>query len=69
MTVAQFWQHAGVERPLSSGMEYDVPEAIGRWLMHCGFAVVAAGPVETKPVQPLETKRGRRERHQLDAHH
>jgi hypothetical protein len=61
MTVAQFWQHAGTERPLSIGEVYDVPMAVAQWLIHCGFATgVGATPIETKPSAPAETKRGRR---------
>ena len=33
MRIARFWQDAGVERPLSVGCVYDVPEAIGAALI------------------------------------
>lgn len=58
MLVAQFWQHAGVERPLSVSTVHQVPDAVGRWLVDHGYAVVSQpGPLEMKPLNPTETKK------------
>ena len=71
MLVAQFWQHAGSERPLSVGDTPIVPDMVGRWLVEHGFAVQlpVIGPAEIKPQRPDETKRGRDRGKQLDTHH
>ena len=57
MLVAQTWQCAGAQRPLSVGTDHLVPPDVGRWLVQRGYAV-ALPVMETKPVLPQETKRG-----------
>lgn len=61
MRVAQTWQHAGSERPLNVGVEYDLPDLVAAELLRGGAAVAVRRAPETKPAaMPLETKRGRR---------
>lgn len=61
MVVARSLQHAGAERPLSTGEVYELPDVVARALLESGDAVVVpVGPQETKPdPTPLDVKRKR----------
>jgi len=62
MRLERRWQDAGVERVLTVGAVYDVPDPVAHALIATGAAEhprVIRAP-ETKPVAPFETKEQRR---------
>jgi hypothetical protein len=64
MVAAREWQDAGIQRPLSVGMTYELPDNVALSLIATGAATrttVHPALLETKPAFPQETKvRGRR---------
>lgn len=61
MRVARDWQHAGRERPLSVGVEYDLPDGVALSLIAEGDADAVVS-VETASLvgAPENKARGRR---------